>query len=44
MNEHNDVFLIKDDEPTNYKEGMSDINSKRWLEAIKSEMDSMYNN
>ena len=37
-------FLMKDDEPTNYKEAMRDIDSERWLEAIKSEMDSLYEN
>ena len=44
ISEHNDVLLIEDDEPTNYEEAMSDIDSKRWLETIKSEMDSMYDN
>ena len=37
-------FIIEDDEPTSYEEAMCDIDSKRWLEAIKSEMDSMYDN
>ena len=38
------TFLIEDDEPTSHKEAMCDIDSKRWLEAIKSEMDFMYSN
>ena len=39
-----DRFLIEDDEPTSHKEVMCDINFKRWLEAMKSEMDSIYDN
>jgi hypothetical protein len=31
-------------EPTNYIEAISDIDYKKWLEAMKSEMDSMYTN
>ena len=37
-------FFIEDDEPTSYEEAMCDIDSKRWLEAMKYEMDSMYDN
>ena len=44
INEHNDVLLVKDGEPANYKDAMSNIDSKRWLEAMKFEMDSMYDN
>ena len=40
MSEHNDVLLIEDDEPTNCMKAMSDNESKRWLQARKSEMDS----
>ena len=32
------------DDPRNYEEAMSDIDSSRWLEAMNSEMDSMYSN
>ncbi|XP_052209257.1 uncharacterized protein LOC127812770 [Diospyros lotus] len=32
------------DDPTIYQEAISDIDSNKWLEAIKSEMDSMYEN
>ena len=37
-------FLIEDDEPTSYEEAMYYIDSKKWLTAMKSEMDSMYDN
>ena len=37
-------FLIEDDKPTSHKETMCDITFERWLEAIKSKMDSMYSN
>ena len=32
------------DDPRNYEEAMSDIDSSKWLEAMNSEMDSMYSN
>ena len=32
------------DDPTTYDEAISDIDSSKWLEAMKSEMDSMYSN
>ncbi|KAM1050580.1 hypothetical protein ACFX13_033042 [Malus domestica] len=32
------------EDPRDYTEAMSDIDSKRWQEAMKSEMDSMYQN
>ncbi|WRX12996.1 Integrase [Theobroma cacao] len=32
------------DEPTTYEEAMLDIDSKKWLEAMKSEMDAMDTN
>ncbi len=32
------------DDPTSYKEAISDIDSSKWLEAMKSEMDSMHKN
>lgn len=31
-------------DPNTYKEAMSDIDSRKWQEAMKSEMDSMYTN
>ena len=39
-----DINLIEEDEPTTYEEAILDINSGKWLEAMKSEMDSMYAN
>ncbi|PKI43689.1 hypothetical protein CRG98_035920 [Punica granatum] len=32
------------DDPTTYEEAISDIDSSKWLEAVKSEMDSMSKN
>jgi len=43
-----ELFLVGDndhsDDPTTYQEAISDIDSNRWLEDMKSEMDSMYEN
>ena len=36
--------LLMINEPTNYIEAISDIDSKKWFEAMKSEMDFMYTN
>ena len=38
------VLLLESDEPTTYKGGLTGSNSKEWLGAMKSEMDSMYEN
>ena len=38
------VMLIEQDEPTNYKEAMASLESEKWLEAMKSEIGSMYDN
>ena len=40
----NEVFLLDNDEPVNYKEAMAGPDSGKWLEAMKSEIDSMYEN
>ena len=37
-------MLVEQDEPTNYKEAMESLESKKWLRVIKSEMGSMYDN
>ena len=37
-------MLLDHDEPTNYEEAMMSPNSVKWLEAMKSEMRSMYEN
>ena len=39
-----EVMLLDHDEPANYEEGMMSPDSAKWLEAIKSEMGSMYEN
>ena len=38
------VMLLDHVEPTNYEEAMMSPDSAKWLEAIKSEMGSMYEN
>ena len=42
------IFLIGNgvhgDDPKTYNEAISDIDSKKWLEAMKSEIDSMRSN
>ena len=40
--EHDQV--IDNDDPTSYDEAMHDIDLVKWLEAMKSEIDSMYQN
>ena len=37
-------MLPDHDEPTNYEEAMMSPDSAKWLEAMKSEMGSMYEN
>ena len=37
-------MLLNHDEPTNYEEAMMSPDSDRWLEAMKSEIGSMYEN
>ena len=39
-----EVMLIDHDEPTNCEEAMMSPYSTKWLEAMKSEMGSMYEN
>ncbi|KAK8628300.1 hypothetical protein V6N13_064009 [Hibiscus sabdariffa] len=41
---HGDVILVDQDEPKTYQEAMSSPNSEKWLEAMRSEMDSMSEN
>ncbi|KAM1450369.1 hypothetical protein ACFX2I_037618 [Malus domestica] len=47
-NDFGEFHLLGDndtkEDPRDYTEAMSDIDSKRWQEAMKSEMDSMYQN
>lgn len=42
--ENGDVMLIDQDEPLTYQDAMNTQDSKRWQEAMNSEMDSMYEN
>ena len=44
ISEKKDVLLIKNDEPTTYKESLSSLEYYQWLKAMNSEMDSMYTN
>ena len=37
-------MLVEHDEPANYKESMEGPESEKWLEAMKSEIGSMYDN
>ena len=39
-----EVMLLDHGEPTNYKEAMMSLDSDKWLEAMKSEIGSMYEN
>ena len=39
-----EVTLLDHDEPMNYEEAMMSPDSVKWLEAMKSEMRSMYEN
>ena len=38
------VLLVEHDKPANYKEAMEGPESEKWLEAMKSEIGSMYDN
>ena len=38
------VLLLDNDEPPNYGEAMLSLESRKWLEAMKSEMGSMHDN
>ena len=39
-----EVMLLDHDEPANYEEAMMSPDSAKWLEAMKFEMGSMYEN
>ena len=39
-----EVMLLDHDKPTNYEEAMMSPDSMKWLEAMKSEIGSMYEN
>ncbi|PKI51561.1 hypothetical protein CRG98_028121 [Punica granatum] len=44
VTQDNDVLLIDNDEPTTYAEAVIGPDSEKWLEAMISEMESMYTN
>ena len=44
LTQDGEVMLMDQDEPLTYQDAMNSPDSKRWLEAKKSEMDSMYQN
>ena len=39
-----EIMLLDHDEPTNYEEAMMSPDSTKWLEAMRSEIRSMYEN
>ncbi|XP_052885251.1 uncharacterized protein LOC128293778 [Gossypium arboreum] len=41
---HGDILLIDQDEPRTYQEVVASPDSEKWLEAMRSKMDSMYEN
>ncbi|KAK8679994.1 hypothetical protein V6N13_108949 [Hibiscus sabdariffa] len=41
---HGDVILVNQDEPKTYQEAVASSDSEKWLEAMRSEMDSMSEN
>ncbi|KAK8690315.1 hypothetical protein V6N13_089009 [Hibiscus sabdariffa] len=41
---HGDAILVDHDEPKTYQEAVSSPDSEKWLEAMRSEMDSMSDN
>ncbi|KAK2448130.1 secreted RxLR effector protein [Trifolium repens] len=44
ITEQGDVLLMGQDEPVTYQEAITGPESEKWLEAMKSEIDSMYTN
>ncbi|KAI5442786.1 hypothetical protein KIW84_011708 [Lathyrus oleraceus] len=44
ITDQGDVLLMDQDEPVTYQEAITGPKSEKWLEAMKSEMDSMYTN
>ena len=44
MTEQRDILLLDNDEPTTFREAMMSPDSDKWLEAMKSEMQSMDDN
>ena len=44
MTGQRDILLLDNDEPKDYMEAMMGPDSEKWLEAMGSEIKSMYNN
>ena len=44
MTQDGDVMLTDNDKPLTYQDAMNSSDSKRWLEVMKSKMESMYQN
>ena len=44
VTDNHDVLLVDQNEPTTYQEAMLDPDSEKWLEAMKSKIQSMYDN
>ena len=44
MTEHDHVLLIDQNEPTTYQETITGLESEKWLEAMRFEMESMHEN
>ena len=42
--ENNEAYIIENDEPLTYTEAIMRRDSDKWLEAMKSKMDSIYSN
>ena len=40
----NEVNIIQDDDPLTYSEAIKSKDSKKWVDAMKSKIDSMYSN
>ena len=44
MTQHGDVLLMDQDEPKTYQEAIKGPDFEKWLEAMRSEMESIYTN
>ena len=44
MTKHDHLLLIDQDEPITYQETITGLEFEKWLEAMRSEMESMHEN
>ena len=44
LTENQDILIMDGDEPATYKQAMASTDSAKWQEAMRSEMDSMFEN